>query len=231
MTMVAIITARGGSKRIPGKNIKPFMGKPMIAYAIEACLGSGVFDEVMVSTDSQDIADIALQYGAQVPFMRSAKTSDDFASTFDVLEEVVQEYRNRGKLIESLACLYPCVPFLTSETLKQAYDTMQLLNADALVPVCKYSVPVEWAMKIEEGKLVPNDKAALNIRSQDLIPKYFDAGMFYFIKTDVMLREKTLFPEGTAAHILDEMDVQDIDTMDDWNMAELKYRMRHKVPV
>lgn len=227
MSLIAIITARGGSKRIPQKNIKAFMGKPMLAYAIEAAKNANIFDEIMVSTDNNDIADVAQKYGAKVPFMRSERTSNDFATTFDVLEEVLQEYRERGKEFEETCCIYPCVPFLTSHTLNDAYSIMKRSEVDALQPVCRYPAPIEWAMRLEEGLLVPNDKKAQLIRSQDLTPKYYDVGMFYFLKTGVMLREKTITPERTLGYIIEESECQDIDTIDDWHNAELKFRLLH----
>ena len=227
MSIIAIITARGGSKRIPRKNIKEFMGKPMIAYAIEAALNSKIFDEVMVSTEDSEIAEIAQKYGANVPFLRSQRTADDYATTFDVIDEVVTEYNNRGKTYSNLCCIYPCVPFLKSKTLVEAYK--KFLDFDALIPVCKYPVPVEWAMRIENDILVPNDRNAQNMRSQDLSTKYFDAGMFYFCKIDKMYEAKSLVPVKTAAYIIDERECQDIDTEDDWKMAELKYKVLRNV--
>ena len=227
MSMIAIITARGGSKRIPKKNIKDFHGKPMLAYAIEAAKGAGIFAEIIVSTDSEEIAEVARKYGANVPFMRSEKTSNDFATTFDVLEEVVNEYKKLGKYFDELCCIYPCVPFLTSKSLRESYEAMNAAKSDALQPVCRYPAPVEWAMKIENDLLIPNDREAQKIRSQDLTPKYFDVGMFYYCKTDVMLAEKTMVPEKTSAYIIDELECQDIDTPDDWKMAEMKYKLLH----
>lgn len=223
MKNIAIITARGGSKRIPKKNIKNFMGKPMIAYAIEAALKSGVFDEVMVSTDCSEIAEISKKYGANVPFLRSEKTSGDFATTYDTLEEVISEYKKIGKEFENLCCIYPCVPFLTSQTLKDAYEKFKGHNA--LIPVCHYPVPVEWAMKIENGILLPNDAEAQKIRSQDLTPKYYDVGMFYFVKTQILINKKTLVPENTFGYIIKESECQDIDTEDDWQKAEMKFKI------
>lgn len=225
MSMIAIITARGGSKRIPKKNIKDFYGKPMLAYAIEAAKGAGIFDEIMVSTDSEEIAEVARKYGAKVPFMRSEKTSNDFATTYDVIEEVVTEYEKIGKSFDDICCIYPCVPFLTSKSLRESYEAMNEAKSDALQPVCRYPAPVEWAMKIENGLLIPNDRESQKIRSQDLAPKYFDVGMFYFCKTDVMLSEKTLVPQNTSAYIINEFECQDIDTPDDWKMAEMKYKL------
>lgn len=223
MTNIAIITARGGSKRIPKKNIKDFMGKPMISYAIEAALESRIFDEVMVSTDCIEIAEISKKYGANVPFLRSEKTSNDFSTTYDALEEVIIEYKKIGKEFENLCCIYPCVPFLKSKTLKEAYTNFEGNNA--LVPVCQYPVPIEWAMKIENGMLTPNDPEAQKIRSQDIEPKYYDAGMFYFVKTQILIKEKTLVPENTFGYIIKESECQDIDTFEDWQMAEMKFKV------
>ena len=223
--IIAIITARGGSKRIPKKNIKEFFGKPMLSYAINACKDSDVFSEIMVSTDSDEIAEVAKKNGAHIPFMRSQKTADDFATTFDVLEEVISNYKKEGQDFDHVCCIYPCVPFLSGQTLQNAYNQLIESDNDALQPVCKFPVPIEWAMKIENGILVPNDRKAQLIRSQDLTPKYFDVGMFYMIKTAVLLKEKSLTPPKTMAYIMDEREVQDIDTADDWKIAEMKYKL------
>lgn len=227
MSNIAIITARGGSKRIPRKNIKNFMGKPIIAYVIEAALKSNIFEEVMVSTDDTEIANIAKMFGASVPFLRSSESASDTATTFDVVNEVIIEYKKRHKNFETLCCLYPCSPFLTSSTLKAAYEKMQ--NYDAIMPVAKYPVPIEWAMKIKDGLLCPYDRAAQNMRSQDIETKYYDVGMFYFCKTDKLYENNSLIPNKTAAYIISEAECQDIDTLDDWEMAELKYRILNNV--
>lgn len=220
---IAVITARGGSKRIPRKNVKPFMGRPMLAYAVDAAIGSGLFDEVMVSTDDEEIASVARSCGASVPFLRSAATSGDHATTVEVLAEVVGEYDRRGRSFDTVCCIYPCVPFLSSETLRSAH--LKLQGANAVVPVCRYPVPIEWAMRIDDGMLKPNDPAAQLVRSQDIAPKYYDVGMFYFIRTDAMAKERTLVPTKTAAFVIPEDECQDIDTMEDWKAAELKYRI------
>ena len=225
MKTIAIITARGGSKRIPKKNIKEFMGKPMLAYAIGAAKKSELFDMVMVSTDDKEIAGVAKNYGAEVPFMRSTKTSSDYAITYDVLEEVLTEYKKLNIGFDMVCCIYPCVPFLTADSLRKAYNQMLSDSNDAIMPVCKYPVPIEWAMIISEGKLVPNDRAAQLIRSQDLVPKYYDVGMFYFCRISALLEHKTLVPPNTGAYIIDETECQDIDTMEDWKYAELKYKI------
>lgn len=224
MSIVAVITARGGSKRIPRKNIKEFMGKPMLAYAVEAAVNSKVFDEVMVSTDDVEIAEIAKQFGAKVPFMRSEKTANDFATTADVLEEVVSEYKKRGKTFDELCCIYPCVPFLTVDVINNAYEKFKTSGADRLIPVVKYSFPIQRAFKLnEQGLLEYREPENAPKRSQDLEPMYHDVGMFYFYKTEKMNSDKIAMLE------MDEALVQDIDNDSDWQMAEMKYRIMHNV--
>lgn len=228
MSTIAIITARGGSKRIPRKNIKEFMGKPMLAYAIESALSSGIFDEVMVSTDDEEIAAIARRYGANVPFLRSEKTANDFATTYDVLEEVVLEYRKQGVEYDNLCCIYPCVPFLTGEILRNACHAKKEKGAAALMPVVRYSFPIQRAVRVnEEGWLEYREPINASKRSQDLEPSYHDVGMFYMVDTQVLLETKTLVPAHTVLFEMDECCVQDIDTDEDWKLAELKYKVQH----
>lgn len=224
MNNVAIITARGGSKRIPRKNIKDFMGQPMVAYAIKAALESKIFDEVMVSTDDIEIAEISKKYGASVPFMRSPDTANDYATTADVLKEVLAVYKEQGVSFDNMCCIYPCVPFLTAEILKEAYANFQ--GFEALIPVCHYPAPVEWALSVDDkGKLSAFDSKAILMRSQDLEPKYFDVGMFYFSTVSSFEKTGSLMPDNTTSYIIDEKYCQDIDTIDDWKMAEMKYRI------
>ncbi len=224
MSIIAVITARGGSKRIPRKNIKEFMGKPMLAYAIEATVNSKVFDEVMVSTDDVEIAEIAKQFGAKVPFMRSEKTANDFATTVDVLDEVISEYKKRGKTFDELCCIYPCVPFLTADVINNAYEKFKTSGVDRLIPVVKYSFPIQRAFKLnEQGLLEYREPENAPKRSQDLEPMYHDVGMFYFYKTEKMNSDKIAMLE------MDEAMVQDIDNDSDWRMAEMKYRIMHNV--
>lgn len=228
MNSIAIITARGGSKRIPKKNIKEFCGKPIIAYSIEAALGTELFDEVMVSTDSEEIADVARRYGAVVPFMRSAKNSDDFAGTEDVIQEVLVKYEQQGKAYESFCCIYPTAPFITSDKLVQASQLFEEnLAADALLSVVRFSFPPQRGFVNSEGYLnfkYPENKDA---RSQDLEPMYHDAGQFYFVRTAAFKRYKTVIPEKSLAFELDELEVQDIDNISDWEIAEFKYEFLH----
>ena len=149
MRRIAIITARGGSKRIPRKNIKEFCGKPILAYSIEAALASGLFDTVMVSTDDEEIAGIAKEYGAEVPFYRSEATSNDFATTNDVLLEVLAEYEKRGEQYDVACCIYPTAPFVTSEKLKDATKRLEDSDADTIIPVVAFSYPPQRAMIVE----------------------------------------------------------------------------------
>ena len=223
MKNIAIITARGGSKRIPKKNIKEFCGKPIIAYSIEAAINSGMFDEVMVSTDSQEIADIAMQYGAKVPFLRSEATSNDFATTRDVLLEVLDEYQKCGEQFDMMCCIYPTAPFTTDIKLKKAIEVLVESDADWLMPVVAYSFPPQRAMVIREGNLEYQYPEYRNTRSQDLEPVYHDCGQFYVYRTDVFVGEK----EGTGKLIpleMPEEETQDIDNMSDWVLAEIKYQ-------
>ena len=224
--MIGIITARGGSKRIPRKNIKEFMGKPMLSYAIDAAVNSGLFEEIMVSTDDAEIADIAREYGAKVPFMRSENTSNDFATTSDVIQEVISEYKKIGREFDEICCIYPCVPFLTGEILKSAYEKFQ--KSQSLMPVVKYSFPIQRAVHINKyGYLEYREPEYAFTRSQDLETMYHDVGMFYFAKTDAFIKHKTFITPQTAIFEMDEAFVQDIDTLDDWEMAELKYKVMH----
>lgn len=220
MSRIAIITARGGSKRIPKKNIKEFCGKPIIAYSIEAALSSGLFDEVMVSTDSEEIAEVARKYGASVPFMRSAETASDFATTRDVLMEVLNEYEKRGQHFDTMVCIYPTAPFVTGEKLREACDTFEKAGADQLIPVVRFSFPPQRAFIIDDGFLRFKWEEYKNSRSQDLEPFYQDAGQFYIYDTKSYLEKENL---EIVPYILKESEVQDIDNIEDWKIAEIKF--------
>jgi N-acylneuraminate cytidylyltransferase len=219
---IAIITARGGSKRIPCKNIKEFFGKPMIKYAIDAALETKIFDIIMVSTDDTEIAQISKQCGAEVPFMRSAETSNDFATTIDVLLEVITEYKKKNTEFDTLCCIYPCVPFLKGDTLLKAYKAFTESRAEALMPVVRFSYPIQRALRINNsGLLEYMHPEHIRSRSQDLEPMYHDVGMFYFYKINSLSNQN----KKTAYFEMKESEIQDIDTEEDWKMAEMKYRM------
>ncbi|MBQ7615552.1 MAG: pseudaminic acid cytidylyltransferase [Butyrivibrio sp.] len=227
MKTLAMITARGGSKRIPRKNIKEFNGKPIMAYSIEAALESGVFDEVMVSTDDEEIAEIAKKYGAKVPFFRSEKTSNDFATTVDVIEEVIETYHGMGQDFDLFACIYPTAPFITSERLKAAVEELKSSDADSLIPVVRFSYPPQRAMEVKDGKLVFRQPENLSKRSQDLEPHFHDAGQFYVVRTESFLKNHGIMVGDILPMELSELEVQDIDNEVDWKLAELKYNLIH----
>lgn len=222
---IAIITARGGSKRIPGKNIKVFCGKPILAYSIQAALESGLFETVMVSTDSEEIAEVARNYGAEVPFMRSEKTSGDFATTADVLLEVLTEYEKRGKSFEEMVCIYPTAPFVTVEKLQAAAKYLDSGTAGMVLPVIPFSYPPQRGYVIKNECLEMKWKENYSARSQDLETLYHDAGQFYFYKVAEFKKKNGKITEGILPVILDEMEVQDIDNETDWKLAELKYQL------
>ena len=225
MKSLCIIPARGGSKRIPRKNIKPFMGKPIIAYSIETALKSGVFDEVMVSTDDEEIVGVARQYGASVPFLRSAATSNDYATTVDVLLEVINKYKEQGKLFDTICCLYSTAPFVTSDRLKDASSQIND-KVDACFTIVEYSYPIQRSLRINESDYVEMKYPEhLKSRTQDLEKVYHDAGQFYFVKTNALINEGTVWCKRTAPLILSELEVQDLDTLTDWQLAEMKYQL------
>jgi pseudaminic acid cytidylyltransferase len=223
MDNIAIITARGGSKRIPKKNIKEFCGKPIISYSIKAALESNIFSEVMVSTDDLKIATIAKEYGAMIPFLRSENTSGDFATTADVLREVLVEYKKQGKIFTWMCCLYPTAPFVTAKKLKVAFSKLEASNSGGLIPVVKFSYPPQRGFVIKNDKLEYKWPQYMRSRSQDLEPYYHDAGQFYFWRVAEFLKAKDGMPNDVLPLIVDENEVQDIDNLSDWQLAELKY--------
>lgn len=230
MSNIAIIIARGGSKRIPRKNIRDFCGKPIIAYSIEAALKSDIFNEVMVSTDDEEIKEIALRYGAKVPFLRSERTSNDLAATHEVLIEVIKEYQKISQDFEYACCLYPTAPFVTNKKLILAYKLLTEKGAQAVYPVIPFSFPPQRGIVIRDGMakfVYPENEF---VRSQDLDTMYHDCGQFYFLKTEELLKQKKLILENTIPIVVSELEAQDIDNKEDWKLAELKYQylMNHQ---
>lgn len=228
MTRVAIITARGGSKRIPRKNIKPFFGKPIIAYSIQAAKDAQCFDEIMVSTDDKEISEVALNYGATIPFFRSAQTSDDFSGTVDVLLEVLREYERRGKKFDQACCLYPAAPLITPDLLLSSLRVLEASESLAVVPVAPFPSSIWRALKIADGKLERLWDTYEKSRSQDLPETYYDVGQFYWMNVQAFLRDEKIIGNSTVPFILSPRQIQDIDTEEDWKEAEYKYRMLQK---
>ncbi len=223
MKNLCIIPARGGSKRIPRKNIKAFLGKPIIAYSIEVALNSGLFDEVMVSTDDAEIAEVAKKYGATVPFLRSEKTADDFATTADVLIEVLAKYAESGQKVNNACCIYPTAPLIKEARVKQALELMKENEFDSVFPVVEFSYPIWRSLKRNgAGETLMNWPEHLTTRSQDLPKAFHDAGQFYWFRVESFFENKTLFGKKSGSIVLGEMEVQDIDSLLDWQLAELK---------
>lgn len=223
MSNLAIIPARGGSKRIPRKNIKDFFGKPIIAYSIQAAIDSGLFDEIIVSTDDMEIAQIAKQFGASVPFMRSSQAADDHATLADVIDEVKDSYLKLNKEFKYICCILPTAPLITKENIEKGYSVLTKKDADSVRPVVCFSYPIQRAVKMNNGKVEMFYSEYKNTRSQDLEPAYHDAGQFYWMRFDSGLRGSNKY-----GFEIPESQVQDIDTEEDWNIAEIKYKNLQK---
>lgn len=224
MKVLVIIPARGGSKRIPGKNIKKFLGNEMISYPIKAALSCEAVSRIIVSTDSSEIKMVAEKFGAEVPFMRSAKTSDDYATTFDVIREVVDNIDNIEDY-DFICCLYPTSVFVTDKILDDSFNKISLDSSDGAVSVLEYSHPIQRALKISKSETIESIYPEYyNSRSQDLEPTYHDAGQFYIFKLSNALNEKKLITKNMSPVIIPNSQAQDIDTEDDWTMAEIKYK-------
>lgn len=224
MKNLCIIPARGGSKRIPRKNVKPFLGKPMLAYPIEAALNTGLFEEVMVSTDDEEIAEVARQYGANVPFMRSTETANDYATLADVLHEVLDEYKNRGMQFDNMCCILATSPMLQSEDIRNGYTKLINSEFSTIVPIVQFSYPILRSFKMDDnGAISYNWPQYAKSRSQDLPDAFHDSGTFYWHKVNVWKTGKLT----RGGIVVSEETVQDIDTEQDWKMAELKYKLQH----
>lgn len=224
---LAVITARGGSKRIPRKNIRQFLGKPVLAYSIEAAQQAGIFDEIMVSTEDEEIARTAVEYGAAVPFLRSQKTADDYATTEDVIMEVIHEYEKRGKRFDYVVCLYPAAPFIKPDWLRKGAELAAQPGVGMVMTVVRFSFPPQRCVVKEKGGTFVKYRQPeyRNTRSQDLEPLYHDGGQFYCYDVLAFLEREGQFADGIAAIELPESEVQDIDTLEDWKVAEMKYRI------
>ena len=221
MGNLCIIPARGGSKRIPRKNIRPFLGKPIIAYSIHAAIASRLFDHVMVSTDDLEIAEMARVLGAQVPFIRSTSNASDYATLSDVIEEVKESYKRKNVSFEYICCLLPTAPFVNSSLLEMAYKKLINSEADSIRPIVRYSYPIQRSLKMSDDGYIelvwPDNYKA---RSQDLETRFHDSGQFYWMKSDSgLLGSKKLGLE------IPESLTQDIDSLEDWKLAEMKYKI------
>jgi pseudaminic acid cytidylyltransferase len=225
MKALAIIPARGGSKRIPGKNIKEFCGFPIIKYSIDVAIKSGCFDEVMVSTEDKKIARIAKKYGAKIPFFRSKETSCDDASTGAVVKEVLESYKKINLDFDYVCCIYPTAPFITGSLLNKAYGILKNNNVDSVIPIVKYDYPIQRALKVSNNKVQMICPENEDKRSQDLEEAYHDVGQFYWLRSNSFLKKNKIFTDKTMYIELPVINAQDIDTEQDWEMAEIKYKI------
>ena len=224
-TRIAIIPARGGSKRIPRKNIKLFCAKPMIAWSIEAALQSGCFDQVIVSTDDQEIAEVARQYGATVPFMRPAELSDDHTGTVPVIQHAIEWVNAQGQPVEQACCLYATAPFVSAEDINRGLDILDATQSDYAFSVTSYAFPIQRAIRLnDEGRVQMFNPEYFNTRSQDLEEAFHDAGQFYWGTADAWLQGRMIFGAGSVPVPLPRHRVQDIDTPEDWVRAEWLFK-------
>lgn len=222
---LAVIPARGGSKRIPRKNIKIFCGKPMIAWSIEAALQSGCFDQVIVSTDDAEIAEVSRQYGASMPFVRPADLSDDHTGTAAVIAHAVNWFKQQGQAPEQVCCLYATAPFVRAEDIQRGLHILEAATSDYAFSVTSYAFPIQRAIRItERGRVEMFSPEYFNTRSQDLEEAYHDAGQFYWGRASAWLAGKMIFGPDSAPVLLPRHRVQDIDTAEDWLRAEWLFK-------
>lgn len=217
---VALIPARGGSKRIPRKNIKEFHGKPMIAYSIEAAINSGCFDKVVVSTDDAEIAAVAVSYGAEVPFTRPSELADDYATTAVVIEHALKYFESEGYSINYLCCIYPTAPLVSSDDIRGAFKELEASSAHFCFPVCSFAYPIQRALKLStENRVQMFQPEHLNTRSQDLEEGYHDTGLFYWGRAKSFLDGIPVFSKESIPYVIPRYRVIDIDNPEDWDIA------------
>jgi N-acylneuraminate cytidylyltransferase len=225
MKAVAVIPARGGSKRIPHKNIKVFAGKPIIAYSIEAALDSELFEKVVVSTDDEEIATVARSFGAEVPFFRPKALSDDHTGTNSVVKHCINWFRDNGEQFDYICCIYATAPFLRPSSLKEGVEKLTANEKSYAFSVTSYPFPIQRALRINsEGCVEALNPEHIFSRSQDLEDAYHDAGQFYWGRAAAFLKDEVVFSPNSVPVVLPRYLVQDIDTQEDWVRAELMYQ-------
>jgi N-acylneuraminate cytidylyltransferase len=222
---VAIIPARGGSRRVPRKNIRPFCGRPMIAWSIEVALKSGCFDRILVSTDDAEIAEVARTCGAETPFVRPAALSDDYTGTIPVIAHAIEWLHQQGDQPTEVCCLYATAPFVRADDLRRGLDLLNRTGCDYAFSVTSYAFPIQRALRITSiGRVEMLNPELCDTRSQDLEETWHDAGQFYWGRAEAWLTRKSIFTADTVPVILPRHRVQDIDTEEDWERAELLFR-------
>ena len=221
---LAVIPARGGSKRIPRKNIRIFHGKPIIAYSINAAIESNFFDKIIVSTDDKEIASIAESFGAEVPYLRPPEISDDYANTIDVINHSINWFLEKKQVYEDICCIYPCAPFITPEDLRNGYKMIQHKDVNFSFAAVEFPISIDRALEInKDGYSVLLNEEKKYLRSQDAKKSYHDAGQFYWGKKDCFLNKLSILSSKSKPIILPRERAQDIDTFEDWNLAEIQF--------
>jgi len=227
---LAVIPARGGSKRIPRKNIKEFCGKPIIAWSIEAAIESGCFDKIIVSTDDEEIAAVAREWGAEVPFMRPAELSDDYVGTTAVIRHAIEWFTDEGIFFNHVCCIYATAPFVTADDIRNGLEALKESGSDYAFSVTSYPFPIQRAIKIKsDGRIEMFQPEHFSTRSQDLEEAYHDAGQFYWGLSEAWIQELPIFSKHAVPVMLPRHRVQDIDTPDDWIRAEILYDLLVKM--
>ena len=225
--IVAIIPARSGSKRIPQKNIKPFAGKPIIAYSIVAAKASGIFDKIIVSTDSEQIAQIARGYGAEVPFLRPTELSDDMTGIDAVVIHALKHLRSQSCSLDYVCCIAATAPFVRAQDIRRGFETLKTKDASSLVSVTTFPYPILRALKLnEKGFLEFCWPEHRKTRSQDLPETYHDAAQFYWANAKAYLHQQSFLSTDTIPFVLPRYLVQDIDTLEDWETAEKMHKVQ-----
>lgn len=223
---LGLIPARGGSKRIPRKNIRPFFGRPIIAHSIEAALAARTIDRVIVSTDDEEIAAVARAAGADVPFMRTPELSDDHATTLAVIADAIERVEAEGVAVDAVCCLYASAPFVTAHDLDTAFDLLDGGNISYVFAATEYAYPIQRALRLRNGRPEMFNPELASTRSQDLEPAYHDAGQFYWCRPDAVRANRPVLGPDAALYHVERSRVVDIDTPEDWKMAEELYRLR-----
>ncbi len=225
MQKVAIIPARGGSKRIPRKNIRDFLGRPMISYPITCLKDSGLVDSIIVSTDDEEIAEVAVKYGAEVPFLRPAELADDFTGTGAVTAHAIRWLAEHRQMPDYVCCVYATTPLIDAAYLEEAWEKLSESNRQFAFSVASFAFPIQRAIKItQSGGVTPFSPEDIPKRSQDLIPAYHDAGQFYWGRAEAFLGGYSMFSDDAIPVILPRHLVQDIDDEEDWQRAEYMYK-------
>lgn len=226
---LCVIPARGGSKRIPRKNIRDFCGKPMIAWSIDVAIKSECFDRIIVSTDDKEIAAVAEQCGAEIPFMRPAELADDYAGTTVVVSHAIKWQNSHGDLVDKVCCLYATAPFVQATDLQKGLKVLESSGAEYAFAVTSYAFPIQRSIRITESQRIEMFQPEhFNTRSQDLEEAWHDAGQFYWGKAAAWLENKPIFSVDSAPVLIARHRVQDIDTLDDWNQAQLMFTLLNR---